>query len=259
MTGEYYITKDLLKQHSPCEDGYRWFCENYPNGGKYQEILDKLCDDNRFGDACWLLSKIGATTDILELDTLEDHNKQICFAGSIKVRDTIRVLNIKAGGHIEAGEYIGASGYIEAGGYIKAGEDIEAGEGINASWGIKAGGDIEAGWDIKAGENINAGAFIKAGEDINAGLDIEAGWGIKAGEDIKGGGDIKAGEDIVAVWGIKAGWSIEAGGYIKAGNDYGIYAGLNVRLSEQEQYGYITAKAKPENIMCGNWKESEST
>ncbi len=191
MTGEYYITKELLKQHSPCIDGYRWFCENYPNGGKYQEILDKLCADNRFNDACWLLDEMGATTDELEINTLEDDNKLICFAGSVIVENRIKVESIRVGGGIKAGWY------------------IKAGEGINASW------------------------YIKAGEDIVAGGDIKAGWGIKAGGDIK------------------------AGGYIEAGNDYGIYAGLNVRLSEQEQYGYITAKEKPENIMCGNWKEED--
>ncbi len=217
MTGEYYITKELLKQHSPCIDGYRWFCENYPNGGKYQEILDKLCADNRFNDACWLLDEMGATTDELEINTLEDDNKLICFAGSVIVENRIKVESIRVGGGIKAGWY------------------IKAGEGINASWYIKAGEDIVAGGDIKAGWGIKAGWYIEAGEDIVAGGDIKAGWGIKAGGDIK------------------------AGGYIEAGNDYGIYAGLNVRLSEQEQYGYITAKAKPENIMCGNWKESEST
>ncbi len=179
MTGEYYITKELLKQHSPCIDGYRWFCENYPNGGKYQEILDKLCADNRFNDACWLLDEMGATTDELEINTLEDDNKLICFAGSVIVENRIKVESIRVGGGIKAGWY------------------IKAGEGINASWYIKAGEDIVAGGDIKAG------------------------------------------------------------GYIEAGNDYGIYAGLNVRLSEQEQYGYITAKEKPENIMCGNWKEED--
>ena len=173
MTGEYYITKELLKQHSPCIDGYRWFCENYPNGGKYQEILDKLCADNRFNDACWLLDEMGATTDELEINTLEDDNKLICFAGSVIVENRIKVESIRVGAD------------------------------------IKAGGDIEAGGYIKAGGDIEAGAFIKGG------------------------------------------------GYIKAGNDYGIYAGLNVRLSEQEQYGYITAKAKPQNIMCGNWKEED--
>ena len=39
MTGNFLITKEFLKELSPCTDGYRWFCETYPDGGKYQEIL----------------------------------------------------------------------------------------------------------------------------------------------------------------------------------------------------------------------------
>jgi len=195
MTGEYYITKELLKQHSPCIDGYRWFCENYPNGGKYQEILDKLCDHDRFADACWLLDKIGATTDILEIDTIEDSDKYICFAGSVIVKNEIKVKSIRAGESIKAGGYIEASG------------SIEAGRSIKADWDIEAGGSIKADWYIEAGESIKAGRYI------------------------------------------------EAGGYIEAGKDYGIYAGLNIRLSGQKEYGYITADSKPNNIMCGYWKE----
>lgn len=157
MTGEYYITKELLKQYKPCTDGYRWFCEHYPNGGKYQEILDRLCDDNRVADAHWLLDRIGVTDDVLEIDTLEDANKNICFAGSVVVENDIKVKTI------EAGRFIRAGGYIEAGEFIKAGED------------------------------------------------------------------------------------------------YGIYAGLNISLSRQKEHGYITADSKPDNIMCGYWKKSEST
>ncbi len=103
MTGEYYITKELLKQHNPCRGGYRWFCEHYPNGGKYQEILDRLCDDDRFNDACWLLDEMGATTDELKINTLEDANKSICFAGSVIVENGIKVESIRAGAFIKAG------------------------------------------------------------------------------------------------------------------------------------------------------------
>ena len=68
---------------------------------------------------------------------------------------------------------------------------------------------------------------------------------------IMAGRGIKAGESIKAVEGI------EAGEEIKAGNDFGIYAGMDVRLSGQERYAAITARKKPANIMCGVWKEKQ--
>ena len=147
MTGDFLITKELLKQYNPCTGGYRWFCERYPDGGKYQKILDALCNDNRFCDASWLLNKIGRTDDVLEVNEIDDTDKSICFAGSVIVKNNLIVKSINAGGSIEAGEYIEAGWSIEAGEYIEAGEFIKA------------------GWSIKAGKFIKAGEFIKAGDD----------------------------------------------------------------------------------------------
>lgn len=152
MTGDFLITKEFLKKLSPCTDGYRWFCETYPDGGKYQEILDRLCELDRFYDACWLLDKVGATDDVLEIDSIDDKEKNICFAGSIIASKNLILKNIKAGGSIKAGEY------------------------------------IEAGWSIKAGE------------------------------------------------------------------DYGVYAGLEMRISDMKESGYIKAHEKPKNLMCGYWE-----
>ena len=90
---------------------------------------------------------------------------------------------------------------------------------------------------------VEVKGFIKAGIIIvGKGTSIEAGWYIEAGESIEAG------------WYIKAGGSIEAGTYIKAGEDYGIYASLSVKISLKKEYGYITAKSEPKNIICGFWK-----
>ena len=107
MTGDFLITKEFLKELSPCTDGYRWFCEAYPDGGKYQEVLDNLCEIDRFDDAFWLLRKVGATDDVLELDSIDDKEKNICFAGTIRASKYLILKNIKAGGFIEAGEDYG--------------------------------------------------------------------------------------------------------------------------------------------------------
>ena len=71
---------------------------------------------------------------------------------------------------------------------------------------------------------------------------VQAGWGIEAGEGIKAG------------CGIEAGWGIKAGEGIEAGIDFGIYAGLSCLLS-LHNFRKISAKEKPENIMCGEWVE----
>ena len=129
MTGDFLITKEFLKELSPCTDGYRWFCETYPDGGKYQEILDRLCELDRFYDACWLLDKVGATDDVLELTGIDDKAMNICFAGAVIVKESLVLKNIKAGGFIETGSdygvYAGLSVRIsdmKEKGYVKAQE-----------------------------------------------------------------------------------------------------------------------------------------
>ena len=140
---------------SPCTDGYRWFCETYPDGGKYQEILDRLCELDRFCDARWLLDKVGATNDVLEIDSIDDKEKNIYFAGTIIARKDLILKNIKAGGFIKAGKS------IKADESIKAGKSIEAGEYIKTSEYIEAGGYIEAGECIKAGEDYGVYAGLR--------------------------------------------------------------------------------------------------
>ena len=117
------ITKELLKEKSPCSDGYEWYLRKFPDGGDYQEILDALCDDDRVDDACWLLNAFGKTSDVLEVDVLE--RKSFVFAGSIVVKGPIKI------------EFS-----------LRAGSGIKAGWGIEAGWGIKAGSGIEAGEDF---------------------------------------------------------------------------------------------------------------
>ena len=219
MTGKFIITREHLKQLGACEAGMDFFDRIYPDGkAEYQDMLDKAVVGGHTDYAIWLLDKVGPTEDVLEVEEIRSKDLDIVFAGRIFAKLWILVRRLITGWGIEAGC------------------GIKAGEGIEAGWGIKAGCGIEAGWGIKAGCGIEAGCGIKAGCGIEAGLGIEAGWGIKAG------------------CGIEAGRGIKAGCGIEAGEGYGIYAGLRVKVTDQERRT-IRASKKPSNIMCGEWAQ----
>ena len=164
MTGDFLITKEFLKELSPCTDGYRWFCETYPDGGKYQEILDRLCELGRFDDACWLLDKVGATDDVLKLTSIDDKERSICFAGDVVVKENLVLKNIKAGRSIEAGEYIEAGGFIEAGEFIEAGSDYGVYAGLRVRiYDLKEIGYVKA---QEKPENLMCGYWEGEGYEI---------------------------------------------------------------------------------------------
>lgn len=153
--------------------------------------------------------------------------------------DVLTVDEIKTDKSVVFAGGIIAESSIEAGGQIQVGRSIEAGE------------TIRAGKLIKAGKSIEAGLLIKAGGRILAGRSISAGWSIETGE------LIRAGEQIQAGWSIRAGWSISAGWSIETGKDFGIYAGLNVGLSNKA-FRTVSAKIKPDNLMCGEFVPLEA-
>ncbi len=224
MDGTFFITLDYLKQLGACRDGLREFQRVFPDGGKYQDVLDRCAEESRVDFGIWLLNHIGATDDVrIYKEDINNPNRVIIFAGNIKFESKV---NIKA---LYSARGIKASWGIEAGCGIKAGDGIEAGCGIKAGWGI------EAGWGIKAGRGIEAGWGIKAG------CGIEAGWGIKAGR------------------GIEAGWGIKAGCGIEAGKDFCIFAGIKVMKSRWKFDAVVTAKSKPDNLVSGYWKPMEDS
>ena len=154
MKGSQLITLDFLKAHDACAEGLREFGRVFPDGGEYQQVLDRCADEDRMDFAQWLMNVCGPSGDVRTFDDdIDEPDKNIAFAGT---------LYFKKGANVKR---------------ILAGEGIKAGCDIEAGWGIKAGCGIEAGCGIKAG------CGIEAGEGIKAGCDIEAGWGIKAGEE----------------------------------------------------------------------------
>ena len=43
------ITVAMVKAKNACTDGFKWFKDHFPDGGDYQAILDRLCEDDKFG------------------------------------------------------------------------------------------------------------------------------------------------------------------------------------------------------------------
>lgn len=255
MKGDYLITLDFLKAHDACEDGQSEFERVFPDGGEYQVVLDRCAYENRMNFAQWLMNICGPSDDIRTFeDDIDEPDKNIAFAGTLYFKKGVNVKRILAGCDIEAGDGIVVGESIDAGYNIQAGRGIKAGYSIDAGWGIKAGECIKAKYIIKASKGIKAEHDIKAGCNIKANCDIEAGYDIVAGCDIEAGKGIKAGYNITAGSNIKAGRSINAGYNIKVGAEYGIFAGLNIKVSDWSKYAIVTAQNKPANLMTGFWK-----
>jgi hypothetical protein len=76
-TGLTKITKEWLKPHSPCSDGYRWFLEKFPQGADFGEVYQALRTDKRYSDADWL-----ASAAFKSLDTAGITNHTVAMAGA---------------------------------------------------------------------------------------------------------------------------------------------------------------------------------
>lgn len=124
MTGKFIITREMLaEQYGACTEGMELFDRNHPDGkGEYQTLLDEACAADRADFASWLLDKVGPTEDVLELDEINDPDRSIVFAGTVKIAKSAVLKSINAGGRIDAGWDINAGGSINAGGNIEAGD-----------------------------------------------------------------------------------------------------------------------------------------
>ena len=128
MKGSQLITLDFLKAHDACAEGRREFERVFPDGGEYQQVLDRCADENRMDFAQWLMNVCGPSDDVRTFDDdIDEPGKNIAFAGML---------------------------YFKKGANVKR---ILAGEGIEAGWGIKAGEGIEAG----CGYGIFSGLAVK--------------------------------------------------------------------------------------------------
>ena len=136
------ITKDMLVEWGPYQGGIDWFEENFPSLEEdYQEILNRLAEENRKDYAEWLLKKAGQLNTEIKVEEIATKNS-FFFAGKIIVSKGISVgFNLLAGRGIEAGWSIEAGGGIKAGDGIKAGGDFGVFAGLRvriANWSVKA-------------------------------------------------------------------------------------------------------------------------
>ena len=122
MTGDFKITLPYLRELGACEDGQREFQRAFPEGGGYQEVLDRCAEEDRLDFGSWLLEHLGPTNEERVFgEEFDAPDRTILFAGSLRFDGGVRAR------------------------YIRAGRGIEAGLGIEAGDGIKAGCGIEAG------------------------------------------------------------------------------------------------------------------
>ncbi len=64
MNGTFKITLDYLRELGACRDGQREFQRAFPDGGEYQEVLDRCAEEERLDFGIWLLGKVGPTEDV---------------------------------------------------------------------------------------------------------------------------------------------------------------------------------------------------
>lgn len=113
MKGTFKITLAYLKELGACRDGQRAFQKEFPDGGEYQEVLDRCAEGGRLDFGYWLLDRIGPTEDVRTYEDVMDKPQcGIIFAGRIEFKLGATIKFIASGCGIEAGEG------------IKAGEDF---------------------------------------------------------------------------------------------------------------------------------------
>ena len=104
MTGNFKITLAYLKELGACRIGQREFQKAFPDGGEYQEVLDRCAKEGQIDFGLWLLAHVGTTEDVrVYEDTVNSPGEYIMFAGSVEFKAGANVRFLAAGGDIEAG------------------------------------------------------------------------------------------------------------------------------------------------------------
>ncbi len=104
MKGTFKITLAYLKELGACREGQREFQKAFPDGGDYQEVLDRCAEEGRLDFAGWLFSHMGPTEDVRTYsEDIAEPDKNIFFAGRIEFVGSVFARDIKAGCGIKAG------------------------------------------------------------------------------------------------------------------------------------------------------------
>jgi len=243
------ITLEFLQSQDACKTGVEWFQRNFPAGGEYQTVLDRLAqaEEDLSVWAGWLIEAAGASDEVREIEG-DLKARSYFFCGSLKVSGLIEIeLNVTAGRNVTAGWSVTAGRNVTArdGSVTARDGSVTARDGsVTAGWDVTArDGSVTAGWDVTAGGSVTA----REG-------DVTAGWSVTARE-----GDVTAGGSVTAREGsVTAGGSVTAReGSVTAGADYGIFVGLKVRLSLWSRFGFVKAKEQPANLKTGVFVPSE--
>ena len=105
MKGTFKITLAYLKELGACRNGQREFQKAFPDGGEYQEVLDRCAEEGRLDFAGWLFSRVGPTEDVRTYsEDIAEPDKNIFFAGRIEFVGSVFARSIKAGWGIKAGD-----------------------------------------------------------------------------------------------------------------------------------------------------------
>lgn len=273
MEGNKFITCDQLHDMSTIMCNFTEGFVDFPNGGKYQDILDRWCVTGKAHLAKGLFEICGTSDDTRYIDEeIHDTSMDIVFAGDMTfqcsimlnsltvgkatvvnggctVLEALKTFRIRVKGDLSVGgsilaDTVRAKGSIWVGGMFKAGSVIRAEENIGADCDIKAGIFIIAGGNIQADGDINALAIYSKGNVVSRGR-------ISVDESVLVDGNIKASR------GIHVGNGIQAGGTIMAGGGYGIFAGLNVPCPNYNAKARITSSEMPDSIFSGSWEISD--
>ncbi|MHB1956688.1 MAG: hypothetical protein ACYCOU_23435, partial [Sulfobacillus sp.] len=82
------ITIDLLEAKGACDSGLRYFTKTWGGGASvdYQEVLDRLAEDDRPDDAGWLLNELGPDKTAEKIVTEPVTAKHLFAAGRLVIR-----------------------------------------------------------------------------------------------------------------------------------------------------------------------------
>ena len=169
------IDKAQVKAWSACQDGYKWFLENFPQGGDYCAIQKALRKDKRFDDVRWLTNQVWQTM-ILKSPSITSEVTADHDAESKEIIDLTNALVVDAPDSVDTsdnGKYaaqIGSSGddaQIGSSGYAvqigSSGYDVRIGSSGNDA---RIG---SSGYAVQIGSSGNAVQIGSSGNDARIG------------------------------------------------------------------------------------------
>lgn len=70
---DFFISKETLSLRNSCYDGLKYFLSTFPNGGNYQEIIDRCISDRKTDYVLFLLEEFGEVETIIKKPRMNPH------------------------------------------------------------------------------------------------------------------------------------------------------------------------------------------